>query len=77
MKFAGKKSIKYLDAEIIFIFDDVYEIKYLKRDLNSQKFTREDPTNYEVDKNNVVFKTTSPIIVWQIRKAAREANIWN
>ena len=50
------KSIKYFDAEIIFISDDVFEIKYLKRGLSSQKFTREDPTNYEVDKNNVVVK---------------------
>lgn len=62
VKFAGKKSIKYFIAEIISITDNVYEVQYLKRDPNSQKFKREDPTVYEVDKNDIMFKLPHPIL---------------
>lgn len=61
MKFSGKKNAKYFVPEIIFI-SDIYGVKYLKRDLTSQKFAKEDPTTNEVDKKDVVLKLPHPIL---------------
>lgn len=60
VKLATKKTIKYFTAEIKEIHEESYEVQYLKRDPNSQKFTREDETVYEIDKGDIVFKLSHP-----------------
>lgn len=42
------------------VCDTYLKIQYLKRETNSNKFTREDLTIYEIDKSDVIFKLPHP-----------------
>lgn len=50
VKICSKKTVKYFAAEIISLSECFYEVKYLMKDVNSQKFTRQDPETYELEK---------------------------
>lgn len=60
VKISSKKIVKYFAAEVTLIRD--YEVKYLKKNINPQKFTRHEPQTYELDKNDVLFKLPLPVL---------------
>lgn len=55
----GKTYVKHFVAEVLER-DTFLKVQYLKKYMNSQKFTREDKTVYELDKSDVVFKMPHP-----------------
>ena len=57
-----KCAVKHYAAEVLEVADTFLKIQYLKKDTNSQRFTREDKTSYELDKLDVVFKLPHPSI---------------
>ena len=58
----GKTTVKHFVAEVLEVADTFLKIQYLKKDTNSQKFTRKDKKVYELDKSDVVFKMPHPIV---------------
>lgn len=58
----GKTYVKHFVAEVLEVGDTFLKVQYLKKDMNSQKFTREDKTVCELDKSDVVFKIPHPSI---------------
>lgn len=58
----GKTHVKYFVAEVLEVNDTFLKIQYLKKDTNSQKFTRQDKKVYELDKSDVVFKMPHPTV---------------
>lgn len=62
IRMLGKKSSKHFVAEVFGKDCGVYEVKYLKKDLDSQKFTFVDPIRYEVDEEDVVWKLPQPLM---------------
>ena len=51
---------EHFAAEVIEVANTFLKIQHLKKDMNSQRFTREDKTVYELDKSEVVFKLPHP-----------------
>lgn len=54
VRLAGKKSFRYFIAEVIVVHADFYEVKYLKRVPNSEKFMQDSEAVYELEKGDIL-----------------------
>ena len=57
-----KCNVKHIAAEVPEVGYKFLKIQYLKKNMNSQRFTREDKTVYELDNSDVVFKLPHPSV---------------